>query len=274
MRFVAPVREAVDAGVFARPPLSQWNEFADLLCEDWPDVARLNARRCDAAPRFVAQTPGLLADGVHYEQRIFEHAAIATRERNWHDLLNALVWLRYPRLKHALNARQVAEIAKSGPRRRTRAQCALTHFDEAGVVMALRDASLLALWDAHDWRGLFWRERAAWAQGRIHAIVFGHALLEHALRPAQMLTGKAFVVLMPQNIHVENATNAVAAAIARGDVLNDPQELRPLPVSGIPGWHAGNDDEGFYRTADCFRPLRAGRRYPAPLQCASSHLMR
>lgn len=264
MRFVAPVREAVDAGVFAHPPLSQWSVYADLLRDDWPDVARLNARLRAAAPRFVAQTPELLADGAHYEQRIFERGQIATRERNWHDLLNALVWLRYPRLKRALNARQVAEIAKSGPQLRTRAQCALTHFDEAGVVVVLRDPSLLALWDAHDWHGLFWRERAAWSDGRIEAAVFGHALLEHALRPAQMLTGKALAVSLPQNAHVENATNAIAAAIARAAILNDPQELRPLPLSGIPGWHVESDDEDFYRMAACFRPLRAGRRYPPP----------
>jgi hypothetical protein len=104
--------------------------------------------------------------------------------------------------------------------------------------------------------------------------VFGHALLEHALEPAQMLTGKAFAVLMQQNINVEDATNTVAAAIARSEVLNDPQELRPLPLSGIPGWHAENGNENFYRMAACFRPLRTGRRYPKPLQHAAVQLMR
>jgi len=34
-------------------------------------------------------------------------AEIATREHNWHDLLNALVWLRFPGLKSVLNRRQV-----------------------------------------------------------------------------------------------------------------------------------------------------------------------
>ena len=266
MKFTAPARDAVDADVFLRPPLSQWNEYADLLRGDWPSVAALNAHSRDAAIRFVAQTPGLLADGLHYERRIFEHGGIATRERNWHDLLNALVWLRYPNLKRALNARQVGEIARVGPKRRTRAQCALTHFDEAGIVVALRDPALLALWDAHDWHGLFWRERAAWSDGRIEVRVFGHALLEHALKPAQMLTGKALVVLLPQNTNVENALDMTAAAIKDGRALNDPQELRPLPLSGVPGWHADSMDESFYRKAPCFMPLRAGRSYPFPLQ--------
>jgi len=274
MRFVAPAREAVDPAVFMRPPLSQWNEFADLLRDDWPSVAQLNARLRDASIRFVAQTPELLADGLHYEQRIFERGEIATRERNWHDLLNALAWLRYPQLKRALNARQVAEIAKAGPKSRTRAQCALTHFDEGGIVVAVCDAALLASWDAHDWHGLFWRERGAWSDGRIQAMVFGHALLEHALESTKLLTGKALAVVMAQNTNVENAADAVAAAIAGGEILNDPQELRPLPLSGIPGWHPDNGDEGFYRTAACFRPLRAGRSYPKPLQHAAVQLMR
>ncbi len=89
--------------------------YADLLRGEWPSVAALNAHSRDAAVRFVAQTPELLDDGLHYEQRILEHGGIATRERNWHDLLNALVWLRYPKLKRALNARQVGEIARVGP---------------------------------------------------------------------------------------------------------------------------------------------------------------
>lgn len=266
MRFVAPARDAVGADVLLRPPLSQWNEYADLLRGDWPTVTQLNARLRDASIRFVPQTPELLADGLHYEQRIFKRGEIATRERNWHDLLNALVWLCCPKLKRALNARQVGEIGQVGPKRRTRAQCALTHFDEAGIVVALRETALLALWDAHDWHGLFWRERAAWSDGRIEAGVFGHALLEHALWPAQMLTGKALVVALPQNANVENALNATADAIREGHALIDPQELRPLPLSGIPGWHADNDDEGFYLKAPCFMPLRAGRSYPVPLE--------
>jgi hypothetical protein len=272
MRFVAPSRQALDPSVFARPPLQQWREFDDLLQGgDWPDVAALN-RLIDAAPggigpRFVAQTPALLGDGLHYEQRILERVQIATREHNWHDLLNAMVWLRFPTIKAGLNRRQVAEIARAGPKDRTRAQCALTHFDEAGVIVVLHEAALLALWDAHDWQGLFWRERNAWSDGRIQAAVFGHALLEHALRLEQLLVGKALAVFAPPGIQVQDAAiRAVAEAIDAGHVLNDPQELRPLPLSGIPGWHPENTGPEFYQTAACFRPLRAGRSYPAPIR--------
>jgi hypothetical protein len=273
MRFTAPAREAVDPAVFARLPLAQWREFDALLRgREWPSVADLDALRDkiqngakDTLPHFVEQTPQLLRDGLHYEARIAERGLVATRERNWHDLLNALIWLRYPALKSALNARQVAEIALIGTKQRTRAQYALTHFDEAGAIVQLRDPGLLDLWDAHDWHGLFWRERAAWRDGRIHVDVFGHALLEHALQPGALFVAKALVVAMsaPAPDALErDALQNVAAAIRAGDLLNDPQELRPLPLSGIPGWHAHNDSEAFYAETPCFRPLREGRRYP------------
>ena len=267
-RYVAPAREAVDPAVFAAPPLADWSEYDALLRgPHWPAIDALNALRHDAStPRFAAQDPALLADGLHYEQRIAERGVIATRERNWHDLFNAMVWLRYPLLKRALNRRQVEEIARMGPRERSRPQCAMTHFDEAGVIVRVADPSLLALWDAHDWHDLFWRERAAWQDKRIDVAVFGHALLEHALTPGKLLVGKALVVAADHAVTWESIVAALAERIASGELLLDPLELRPLPLSGIPGWHADNGEEAFHRDAPCYQPLRSGRAYPPPLR--------
>jgi len=265
MRFRAPDRATLSAAVLTHPLLRDWDMHGWLHGADFPTIDALNAARpADANFRFNAQTNDLLADGLHYEIRIAERSEVATRA-NWHDLFNAIAWLRFPMLKRALNARQVAEIAVAGPKQRTRAQCALTHFDEAGVVVATDDASLLALWDAHDWHGLFWRERAAWSDGRVAVVVFGHALAEHALVPRQTLVGKALVVRM---CDADAAIGTIATAIAGGRTLNDPQELRPLPLSGIPGWHPDGGTAAFYRDAPCFRPLRRGRCYPPPLPAA------
>jgi hypothetical protein len=264
MRYVAPARGNIDAGVFFRPPLSAWSEHAPwLLADAWPGIDALNAARPAAMrERFVAQTPVLLDDGLHYEQRIAERAEIATREANWHDLFNALVWLRYPGIKRALNQQQVIEIGRMGAKERSRPQYAMTHFDEAGVIVMLRDHDLLARWDAHDWYGLFWEERDAWRDGRIVLDVFGHALLEHALTPGKLLVGKALVFLA--NDTKDSAVSACAEGIRGGRLLRDPLELRPLPLSGIAGWHPGNDDEAFHASAACYQPRRAGRQYPAP----------
>ncbi len=279
MRFIAPPRESIDAGLFQRLPFADWiDDHAGLLSGvEWPTIAhceqeRLRAEARDRIPRpaFTAQTPELLTDGLHYEQRIAA-GRLATRERNWHDLLNALVWLRYPRIKHALNAGQLAGIAQVGTRQRTRAQCAMTHFDEGGAIVLVSDPHLLELWDAHEWHGLFVAHRAAWGQ-RITPLVFGHAVLEHALFAESLLVAKALVLVTDEQTVRAAGTSTtrdavdvrIAGLIAESAVLTDPQELRPLPLCGIPAWHLRAGDEDFHRDAPCFRPLREGRRYPLP----------
>jgi hypothetical protein len=250
--------------VFARLPLRAWGEYANLLRgQAWPGVDGLNARLpAGCAYRFAAQTPDLLADGLHYEQRIAERGLIATREGNWHDLLNAVIWLRHPELKLALNAMQVAEVARMGPKRRSRAQYALTQFDESGVLVLVRDPGLLTVWDTHDWYELFWTGRAAWRDSTIEVAVFGHALLELALTPARLLVGRALPFLAPAGVGMRTAFEVCAAGVADGRLLRDPQDLRPLPLSGIPGWCEENSHAAFHRTAACYQPLRPGRRYP------------
>jgi Protein of unknown function (DUF3025) len=266
MRYLAPSRESIDAGLFAQLPFAQWSEFGSLLHgAHWPSIDQLNARwPSTESPRFVAQTPALLADGLHYEERIAMAGAIATRENNWHDLLNALIWLRHGAIKRALNAQQVAEIARMGRKVRSRVQCALTHFDEGGVVVILRDASLLSPWDRHDWVGLFRDRREAWARGDAVAHVFGHAVLEHALTADTLLVGKALVFVADHSMTDREVLEQCASGIARGQLLRDPQELRPMPLSGIPGWHRDFESPSFHEEAACFRPLRAGRHYPPP----------
>ncbi|MEZ5461602.1 DUF3025 domain-containing protein [Dokdonella sp.] len=279
MRSIAPAIDKVDREVFARQPLADWAcELPDRIWpDDWPSLEQLDALRLGATqadghgrPVFVAQTPALLADGQHYEERI-RLGRLATRERNWHDLLNALVWLRYPRIKKALNTAQCADIAVVGPSQRTRAQYAMTHFDEGGAIVLCSDRDLMAMWDRHDWHGLFWRERAAWGT-RITVLVFGHAVLELALQPERLLVAKSLALMTDAasmaSIRVDPESmrsrldEHVAGLIADGRAMADPQDLRPLPLSGIPGWHAQAVDETFFASAPCFRPLREGRRYP------------
>ncbi len=269
----------------ARPPLSDWRPFADLLLPPAsPDCALLEIWRRRATdadgiarPAFAAQAPELLADRLHYEQRIAERGLIATREGNWHDLFNALIWLRHPQLKRALNARQVADIAVVGPKTRTRGQCAMTQFDEAGAIVWCADPELIALWDAHDWSGLFLREREAWGR-RIAVTVFGHALLEREFIGSEALsTTKTIAVMVDADAIAARCTGVhstiaqwpqaeacIAMAICDSRLLTDPQQPRPLPLVGIPGWHADGGTQEFYRDAPCFRPLRPGRRYPPP----------
>lgn len=264
-RFQPPTRDAVAASVFEHPVYADFQAFAGWLkSRSWPDLAELNAALPVAARRFVTQNRALLDDGLHYEMRIATRGQIATRAENWHDLFNALIWCRWPQVKQALNAQQCAHIASMGEKQRNRAQYALTQFDEAGVIVQVKSAELLSLWNRHDWRGLFFDEADAWRRGEIRlAAVIGHALLEHGLLPGQYMVGKALVVAGEGD--AQTLVECVAGAIAQGRVLNDPLELRPLPLAGIPGWFAGQDFD-FYQSAPCFQPLRQGRVYPSALR--------
>jgi DUF3025 family protein len=270
----------MDGAFFDQPFFSGYAAYRDLLVD--PDIDRMNRLLAEAVHeghhplRFVAQTSALLADGLHYEQRIAEQRSIATREANPHDLFNALVWLRHTQIKRAMNARQMADIVRVGSKQRTRGQCALTHFDEAGAIVWLADSALVPLWDAHDWQGLFQRRREDWGT-RIAITIVGHALFEYALVHDTLPVAKALAVAVDGaqirrrctgNAVIGSwpeAEHALAADIASGQVLADPQELRPLPLAGIPHWNAAPQTDAFYATAACFRPLRPGRRYPPPL---------
>lgn len=238
-----------------------YGDYLDLLtAARWPDIETLNARMPASGPHFVRQDATLLADGLHYEARIAQ-GRIATRPENWHDLFNAMVWMRHLALKHALNQQQCRHIARMGTSERSPAQQALTQFDEAGVIVQVRDPVLLDLWDRHDWVALFHANAGRWRNGGIAvAAVAGHALMEQMLMPGRLLVGKCLVVQGDP----ADCVARVVEAISAGAALATPAELRPLPLAGIPGWHAGQS-EAFYAQADYFRPLREGRVYPQPL---------
>jgi len=259
-RFIAPARADVDRACFAHLLFAAFGAYQDLMVSaEWPEIGALDQRLGLAGKQLVEPSDGLLADGLHYEQRI-GRGRIATRPRSWHDLFNALVWARYPAVKTALNARQCQDIERNPPGQRTRAQAALTQFDETGVIVRMEDPALASAWDRHDWRALFVDAEAAWQDGRIAvAAVIGHALMEQALLPGRLLVGKCVVV---QGSDDALAVQQVAKAITRGDLLRDPLELRPLPLMGIPGWEV-RQDEAFYAQDAYFRPLREGRKYPS-----------
>lgn len=260
-RFVAPLRGQVAPGCFDHPLLADFRDFEALMrAADWPCIDTLNAQLPVQGRQFVIQDDALLDDGLHYEQRI-ARGRIATRARNWHDLFNAMVWARHPAIKQALNAQQCRHIAVMGSSQRNRAQAALTQFDETGIIVRVRDAALLGHWDRHDWPALF--SPPSWQQGDIGiCAVLGHALLEQVLLPGRLLVGKCVVVLGEDDAL---GVAEVAARIGDGSLLAYPAELRPLPLAGIPGWHAPQDP-GFYQMRGYFRPLREGRTYPPPLR--------
>src|SRR5690606_10628808 len=111
-----------------------------------------------------------------------------------------------------------------------------------------RDERIVDAWDRHDWARLFLTHAGSWRHD-IGIHVFGHALLEHALYPQPYLVGKAVLVCGDP---AADPVPKLAQAIESGQLLRDPQELRPLPLAGVPGWHARAGEPAFYHEAPCF----------------------
>jgi len=142
------------------------------LLDDFPSASVLSKLYGDRMPvRIEALVQGSRGPrgydrGTHYDARIVESRTLPTRERCWHDLMNALVWASFPRSKLALHVRQHAAVLDalsvsspstlpSLPPQRTRPLDALALLDEGGVLrLDVRDGD--SLW-----------------------LLFGHALYEH-----------------------------------------------------------------------------------------------
>ena len=104
---------------FDHPAFAPYRDLIDALGlgHALPSLDALNAL---AAARGTTQSRGLplrffAADGRlsarDYETHILHTGQVPTRADTWHDVLNALVWLRFPRFKAALNAAHGEAIA-------------------------------------------------------------------------------------------------------------------------------------------------------------------
>jgi hypothetical protein len=186
-----------------------------------------------------------------YESHILQTGQVPTRSDTWHDVLNALVWLRFPRFKSALNAAHGEAIAREADNRRGRRRDALTVLDESGVWVISRDAAWPRLLADRAWQALFWRHRHA-VESEMRFVVVGHALLEKALAPYPAMTGKC-LMLMSESLDPDAADARAVTALA---AIDTPRQLAPLPVQGIPGWDIANAHAAYYNNEAVFRPAR------------------
>jgi hypothetical protein len=257
------------AGAFAGrllfEPLAPW--LAQLSGTAPPSVESLDRfLQAAAAPllsgggapvRFVAATSARMA----YEAHIFQTGCVPTRPGNWHDAFNALVWLRFPLIKGALNARHVGAQGGQGSRGATRD--AATLFDESGVIVACADASLAEGLRCHRWREVFVDRRAQLARS-VRFIVFGHALYDQLRAPFVGLCGKALFVALDQPALASPRLPAeldrrIADRLADPAFLARPRDLSPLPLLGIPGVTGDNIDPAYYDDRRQFRPPTTSR---------------
>ncbi|MGQ0752197.1 MAG: DUF3025 domain-containing protein [Betaproteobacteria bacterium] len=246
-------------------PKSRWPSLDDLQRMldrgSVPPVSGSGARI-----GFVNQSRKTAAFEDKYEPRIFLTGAVQVRERNWHDLLNALVWATFPHAKAALNARHYRALLQqhaAGAPNRGREQDAMTLFDEGGLIVAARDRALLDLIAASEWKTLFWANRArVIADARFH--LFGHALYEKALQPFTGITARALLFEVATGFfdatpeaQLAYLDAAAACRLADPQAVRSPWDLPPLPILGVPGWCAANGEAAYYDNEDHFRKRRA-----------------
>jgi len=146
----------------------------------------------------------------------------------------------------------------------------LTRFDEGGVIAACADASLSSLLVAFRWKELFWTRRADVVASMRFKVV-GHAIHEIALAPYKGVTAKTLVVAVPPATLAlaDDALNALlderaAAHFTAPGALASTRSLHPLPILGIPGWTAENEDGAFYDDAYVFRSGWKAEKKEAP----------
>jgi hypothetical protein len=181
---------------------------------------------------------------------------VPTRE-GLHDFFNALCWMRFPLAKKRLNSLQAEQIARLGIAPvRGPARDALTIVDENVALLHAPDA----LWDAlvaKDWNTLFLDLRPLWSQARL--VLFGHALVEKLVSPRKPITAHVY--------RAQAASNLIASLDPwlAVDLTADKLAAKPfahLPVLGVPGWWAGNEDAAFYADTSVFRLPKADIKSP------------
>lgn len=239
------------------PTLPDWNR---MLAAHYPGISVHSGQRL----RFVAQEQGRLGFESQYEPRCYLNGEVQTRENNWHDLFNALVWLTFPKSKAAINERhyQALRSAHDGHSQRGKVRDMATLLDESGVIVVSANKKLSALLSGFQWKELFWQHRQQLAD-EMGFYVFGHGLYEKALQPYIGMTGQGLVLDVepvffswPLSARLAHVDERVAEYLADPLHCRSTRELQPVPLLGVPGWIADNEQAEYYDNAAYFRPGR------------------
>ena len=251
--------------------------LANINNTDFPTITDCNALLAKQRPsivthtnlslRFVTQQAGKLTFEQQYEPRCYLAGEVQMRANNWHDLFNVLVWLTFPKIKAALNARHyhALRLAQTQPYKNGRGALrdASTLLDESGIIVVTADEKLAYLLRNFQWKKLFWQQREQ-VKTKMGFYIFGHGLYEKSVQPYLGITGQGLL------LHVESAfftwslpaqlmyiDSALVGQLATPDFCTTTVALTPLPLLGIPGWSIDNEHEDYYHNATYFR---AGRR--------------
>ena len=253
MLYASPLFDPLRQWLDLLPPRPDTQAVAELA-QKFPIYTESGHRVSFVPPR---------QDGLVYECRIWESGEVATRQDNWHDFFNALVWMRFPKTKIAISAAHMRAMQVPGETRNA-VRDALTHFDECGMVVLSSQSLLLDLLREFRWKELFVEHRAEVIRC-MRFIIFGHASYELALQPFRGLTAKAVLypvaedwLSMPLQAQLDAVDGMLAADLTSGRYTRT-RDFQPLPLLGIPGATPDNEDPAYYNDKWQFRPGRRGK---------------
>lgn len=204
---------------------------------------------------FVAQDD--LPENIAYESFIANTGKIPTRD-NFHDLLNGIIWLNFPKTKVMFNQLHHQTIAKQGiSNARGDLRNTLTLFDENGGVLISSSSKILQALQQFDWQTAFLQHD--WQHTQFFAV--GHALLEKLIEPRKNITAHCVLIQVDDDWFAQNVEqqrqqldNFLAQFFLQSDLF--PKMFQPVPVLGLPNYC--QQDVDFYADKSVFREKRAG----------------
>ncbi|MGE3319057.1 MAG: DUF3025 domain-containing protein [Candidatus Berkiella sp.] len=241
-----------------------WQPYEMQFQRDWPVIEDYNAwfRQKALSSQLHDQYHVLFAPqtaDTRYEQDVYHQSLISTRLQNWHDFFNNVTWILYPKTKWAIIQKSYEEnVNKPSLKVRSKRQNLLAHFDECAVVLCSDRPELFEDIKAFSWKKFFFETQHltshAWP------LLFGHGLLEKAIRPYIGMTGKAVFLpvnsdffTLPINARLALVDEKLSTWILSENFPSEPKSLHPFPLLGWPNWHVDNRDATFYDNRDYFR---------------------
>jgi len=241
------------------PALHHWNSLLDTYYQGL-------CVQSGHTLRFVPQEQGMLGFESQYEPRCYLSGEVQTRENNWHDLFNALVWLTFPKAKAAINARHYEALKcqiQPGESQRGMVRDMATLLDESGVIVVSAEVELTGLLQSFQWKELFWQRREQ-TSSKMDFYIFGHGLYEKALNPYTGMTGQGLIIKVEQAFfgwslrdRLDFLDASVAVYLNQPEHCKTTRELNPVPLLGVPGWAEANAQAAYYDNAAYFRTGRA-----------------
>ena len=174
-----------------------------------------------------------------------------------------LCWQAFPKSRKKINALQIEALEFQPDSERGVVRSAhldvLTHLDECGVAVVSSSKAVLDGIRNFSWQEVFIKDRDVFATS-VDVVIFGHGLYVQCLEPFIGMTGRCLLLEcdvehfgQSSRQRLEETDQLVAQHIGS---IRTPQDLSPLPLLGIHGWHADNEDRRFYENQSYFRPGR------------------